>query len=260
MSCAHCVRTAPLFGGVSGVKYPARWAGCGIDLVDPFSNLAEALRQNGSAMKMLQAGNWRRWIPDVGQVSVSPSLPLSLPASPCLQSADTGVHAQLNVSDMDAYTGELPQYNDIFLFMFQEVFVNLLHINYIGEPGNWVIAGNRKDLPATPFDAAFGHGDQQVDVLSPSMLCYFDFLVANSPYWNGTNAVARDSVEPCLRQHKRIKSAKELDEKLQTLYAKRKPRGGSASKGFCTPLSLDNPGRRRRLMMEEEEEGAEESD
>ncbi len=56
------------------------------------------------------------------------------------------------------------------------------------------------------------------DLLSAKLLAYFDFLVANSPYYNMVNSEVEDTMSGCASEHNRHDNLREMELLMKRLY------------------------------------------
>jgi hypothetical protein len=142
---------------------------------------------------------------------------------------------------MEAYlrdNPEAPMYNEIFFYMFEECFTKLIDFERLMDPTWWVSPDG--DAGESPFDTSFFAGDRARDILTGRLLQYFDFLVANSPWFNGTNCNAFDSVSGIDTHHESSAAMTELRDKMRDRY-------GTKS----APASVQGKLKRRRLRLED---------
>ena len=92
---------------------------------------------------------------------------------------------------VDNYKGgtQLSFYNDIYCYLVVNCFMKLTDFGNITDPANWLPP--EEGNIACPFDAVF----EDIDLLSDRMLQYWDFLVANAPFFNLWHGDAITSVE-----------------------------------------------------------------
>jgi hypothetical protein len=134
--------------------------------------------------------------------------------------------------------GDLPMYNDIFFYMFEECFCKLIDFERFMDPTWWVSPDGEPG--ESPFDTSFFAGERARDILTGKLLQYLDFLVANTPWFNGTNSSALDSVVG-------IDAAHEEPAAMAELRAKMRDRYGTKS----APTSVQGKLKRRRLRLDD---------
>jgi hypothetical protein len=145
---------------------------------------------------------------------------------------------------VDGYKDPLPMYNDLFFYLFEECFSKLIDFERLVDPTWWVTPNGEPG--ESPFDCSFFTGDNARDILCGKLLQYLDFLVANAPWFNGTNSNALESVEGLDSQH-------ESDAAMKELRSKMKERYGTKS----TPIATQGKLKRRRLRLDDVDMGEE---
>jgi hypothetical protein len=133
----------------------------------------------------------------------------------------------------------LSNYNSIYEYMLREHFFKLTDFTILLDSDLWRDEeGNQGD---SPFDASF----RGRDLLSSKTLEYWDFLVANAPWFNAISSQALDDAKALAKEHDQQSSIIKL-ENILSRCASKKPRGLGA-----TALELDGPAKRRRVMWRE---------
>ena len=148
---------------------------------------------------------------------------------------------------VDENIKNLPEYNDIFYWFFKQVFTSLIDMDFLLKKEHWKQA-ETGDPGKSPADACLNlvlkPGDdpkvESIDLLSGRLLQYFDFLVANAPWFNGVHHDAYLSVNEFDDKHDEGAATVELYKGLEELY-----------KTEAASVVQDRPKKRRRLIMEE---------
>ena len=142
------------------------------------------------------------------------------------------------------------RYNEIFVYFWTEVFSKMIDMQHIMDRNRWLDNKGRQK-GTSPMFSTYIHPDfpgskdeaPGFSLLSPPLLTYLDFLVADAPWFNGIDGPALEEAEAVAEDHG-DDGAKELHRLLKKVCAK----GTSAQK----------PVKRRRLIMDSDDEEAKE--
>jgi len=185
-------RTAPFFKEKAGA--PPRFPDCFIDMGEPMAKSNENAKANKDLVSLISNGNIRRWIPACGGLSGD---------------------------NVEKYGGELEMYNEPYMYIMVHFILKSTDLTYLAEESNWKTPDGARG--ASPFDACWigkesdGAGD--LDLLTGSVMQYFDLLFANIPWFQGTNVAAFESVNGCAAEHNSKAAMKELKTKMEIAFA-----------------------------------------
>ncbi len=130
-------------------------------------------------------------------------------------------------------------YNSTYEYMLREHFLKLTDFTVLLDADLW------RDEEGKPGDSPFDAMFRGRDLLSSKTLEYWDFLVANAPWYNAISGPALDDARALAKEHDRQSSIIKL-ENILSRCASRKVRGlGVAA------LEVDGPCKRRRVMWKE---------
>jgi hypothetical protein len=154
----------------------------------------------------------------------------------------------VSAAAVKAYTGELPPYNALWVYMFRRVWTTkCIDLEHLVNPDMWVNVRTGKP-GKSPYDSCFA----ERDLLSGPMLAYFDALVANGPHFNGWTET---SIQLCSGDNIDLHEDKAVAKQLAKLLVREYEGAREASAG-----RVGRAVRRRRLLLDSDGEEAEEVD
>jgi hypothetical protein len=116
-----------------------------------------------------------------------------------------------------------------------DVFFKLTDFSRLTDPDSWLDEGGG---PGTsPFDCSL-HGR---DMLTGKMLEYWDFLMANAPFYNTVNMDVMDELTGSEFEHNSTANMLALEKILKMRYEKKAKR--------AVPDGVRSPPKRRRAML-----------
>ena len=235
--CELDVVTAKIFQANQGAA--ARWPNCCISFEREEGQVNEGtskLRDWQEATNFLSNGTYRKWTTALGKKVCSP--PQHICQNRNHDFAKCVLCEQVIASEVgEAEVGDLPEYNDIWAYLLNNVFSTMPSMSPIFQDSYWQLDDG--SAGTSIIDAHYLNRD----LLSANLLAYWDWLVANSP-WHRHQQASVHSCDRLAEIHNEPKSLKCLEDVLKT-----------SMKVTSTPASkaLQHPSKRRRKIMNEDE-------
>ena len=147
---------------------------------------------------------------------------------------------QVSGEAVNAYKEELPEYNDIFFHFMKTVFLSsqMIDMNILLKTEHWHLPDGSPG--SCPADASiqFPGDKEKTYLLSGDMLAYFDFLMANVPWFNCVQVNAFNSTQDLAARYDRPPVAALLVQGMEDVWKRGSAQAGAAPRPKCRRLVM----------------------